>query len=66
MEEAHAGISGGHYDGKETVRKILQARLWWPTVHMDTSKYSRDCDKCQRIGKPSRCDEMPLAPQITL
>ena len=33
---------------------------------MDTRKYYCDCDKCQRIGKPSRRDEMPLAPQITL
>ena len=48
------------------MRKILQARLRWLTVHMDTRKYCRDCDKCQRMGKPSRRDEMPLAPQITL
>ena len=52
MVEAHAGVSGGHYVGKETVHKILQAGLWWPTIHMDTRKYCRDCDECQRIGKP--------------
>ena len=33
---------------------------------MDTRKYYRNYDKCQRTGKPSRHDEMPLAPQITL
>ena len=33
---------------------------------MDTSKYCRDCDKCQRTGTPSRHDEMTLTPQITL
>ena len=33
---------------------------------MDTRKYCRNCDKCQRMGKPSQHDEMPLAPQITL
>ena len=66
MDEAHAGVLGGHYAGKETMRKILQDGLWWPTIHMDTIKYCFDYDKCQRTGKPSRRDEMPLAPQITL
>ena len=33
---------------------------------MDTRKYYHDFDRCQRTGKPSRRDEMPLAPQITL
>ena len=53
MVEVHAGVSGGHYARKEMVHKIFQAGLWWPTVHMDTRKYCRDCDKCQRTGKPS-------------
>ena len=53
MDEVHAGVSGGHYAGKETMCNILQARLWWPTVHMDTRKYYCDCDKCQRTGKPT-------------
>ena len=53
MAEAHAGVSRGHYAEKEMVRKILQAGLWWPTVHMDTRKYYCDYDKCQRMGKPS-------------
>ena len=66
MAESHAAVSGGNYAGKATVHKILQAGLWWPTVHMDTRNYCRKCDKCQRTGKPSRRDEIPLAPQITL
>ena len=66
MAEAHASVLGGHYVGKEIVHKILQDVLWWPTIHMDTRKYYCDCNKCQRTGKPSRHEEMPLAPQITL
>ena len=66
MVEAHAGVSGGHYAGKEKVRNILHARLWWPTIHMDTRKYYSNCDKFQRMGEPSQHDEMPLTPQITL
>ena len=38
MVEAHAGVSGRHYVGKEMMCKILQDGIWWPTVHMDTRK----------------------------
>jgi hypothetical protein len=45
---------------------VLRASLWWPTLHKDAKEYCRACDVCQIIGKPSRRDEMPLAPQLTL
>ena len=66
MSEAHVGVAGEHYDGKETVRKILQVGLWWPTIHMDTKIFYQSCDNFQRTGKQSRHDEMQLAPQIAL
>jgi hypothetical protein len=66
LTEAHEGIAGGHYAGKETAQKVLRAGLWWPTLHRDAKDYSRACDVCQRVGKPSRRDEIPLAPQLTL
>jgi hypothetical protein len=64
--EAHEGIAGGHYARKETTQKIIRACLWWPTLHRDAKDYYRDCNACQRVGKPSRIDEIPLAPQLTL
>lgn len=57
---------GGHYSGKETVQKILRARLWWPTLHKDSQAYCRACDACQRSGMPSGRFELPLNPQVTL
>ena len=66
MSEAHVDVAGGHYVGKVTVRKILQAGLWWPTIHMDTKSFCQRCDICQRTRKLSRRDEMPLVPQISL
>ena len=66
LTEAHEGIAGGHYTGKETTQKVLRASLWWPTLHKDAKEYYKACDVCQRVGKPSRRDEMHLTPQLTL
>ena len=65
MSETHAGIAGGHYAGKAMVHKILQAGLWWLTMHANTQDYCHSCDVFQRIGKPSKRDEIPLVPQLT-
>jgi hypothetical protein len=62
LTEAHEGITGGHYVGKETAQKILRDGLWWPTLHRDAKDYYRVFDVCQRVGKPSIRDEMLLAP----
>ena len=35
LNEVHANVAGGHYARKSTVQKILQAGLWWPTLHAD-------------------------------
>ena len=59
LEEAHSGVAGGHYAGKPTAQKVLNAELWWPTVHKDAKEFCRTCDVCQRTGKPSQRDEMP-------
>lgn len=66
LEEAHVGIAGGYYVGKATAHKVLTVGLWWPTVHKDANEFCRSSDVCQRTGKPSRRDKMPLKPQVTL
>jgi len=35
-------------------------------VHKDAKEYYQTYDVCQRVGKPSKQDEMPLMPQVTL
>jgi hypothetical protein len=49
-----------------TAQNILCAGIWWPTLHKDAKEYFQSCDVCQRVGNPSRRDEMPLNPQVTL
>ena len=62
LEEAHVVVARGHYAGKPTAQKVLTTRLWWPTIHKDVKEFCRSCDVCQRTGKPSLRDEMPLKP----
>ena len=35
LNDAHDGVVGGRYARKATIHNILQARLWWPTLHVD-------------------------------
>jgi hypothetical protein len=39
LEEAHDGITRGHYVSKAMAHKILQAGLWCPTLHKDVKEY---------------------------
>ena len=41
LEEAHDGVTGGHYGGHTTARKILHIGLWWPTMHNDATNYEK-------------------------
>jgi hypothetical protein len=66
LVEAHEGIVGGNYIGKDTMQKVLRAGLWWPKIHRDLKEYCQQCDVYQQVGKPNRRDEMPLRPQVTL
>jgi hypothetical protein len=66
LAEAHQGIDGGNYVVNPTTLKVFHARLWWPTIHKDAKEYCQTCYVFQRVGKPSRRDEMPLMPQVTL
>eukprot|EP00253_Pinus_taeda_P027028 PITA_27028 len=66
LVEAHGGVAEGHYAGRTSAQKILRARLWWSTLHQDSKSHCKACDICQRMGKPSRRDEMPQNPQMTL
>ena len=66
LPEAHGKVAGVHYSGKATTQKILRVGLYWPMLHKDSKAYYTACDACQRMGRPSRRDEMSLNPQMTL
>lgn len=64
--EAHEGFVGGHYTRNTTTQNILHVGIWWVALHNDAKELCQICDVCQRVGKPSRRDEMHLVSQVTL
>ena len=62
LNESHIGVIGGQYAGKDTVHKILQAGLWWATLHANARDNYHNYDIYQRTGKPSRREETLLVP----
>eukprot|EP00253_Pinus_taeda_P027084 PITA_27084 len=62
----HDGPCGGNFAAKKTTFKILQAGYYCPTLYQDVKRYISQCDRCQRMGKPTPKEEMPLQPQVTL
>jgi hypothetical protein len=60
------GPCGGHFSDKRTTYKFLQSGYYWPTLFKDATKYVRSCDSCQRMGRPTTVDEIPLRPQVII
>ena len=48
LEEAHVGVVRGHYGGRATIRKVIHAGIWCPTLHNDATDYVQSCNVCQR------------------
>jgi hypothetical protein len=62
----HDGPCGGHFANKRIAYKILQSGYYWPTIFKYEKKYVASCDDCQRMGKPTTADEMPLQAQVVI
>eukprot|EP00253_Pinus_taeda_P006412 PITA_06412 len=61
----HDGPCGGHFVAERTAFKILHAGYYCPTLHQDVRKYISQCDQCERMGKLTPREEMPLQAQVT-
>ena len=46
LKELHKGNAGGHFSQDITVRKVLDAGYWWPTLYKDTYQYCQTCHEC--------------------
>jgi transposase InsO family protein len=45
---------------------VLHSGYYWPSIFKDAAKYVRSCDSCQRIGRPTSADEIPLRAQVMI
>ena len=66
LSHCHESACGGHFASKKTATKVLQSRFYWPSFFKDVDNVCRACDKCQRLGKISRCHMMPLNPILVV
>jgi transposase InsO family protein len=60
LEHCHTHTCGGHFGGRKTAFKILQAGFYWPSLFKDSNDFALRCDRCQRTGTISQRDQMPL------
>ena len=64
LEQAHAGLSGGHFSADMTAKAIMMAGLWWPTLFSDAIEFVKRCDECERVKVTICKDNMPLQPMM--
>ena len=50
LQELPKGNAGGHFSQDITIRKVLDAGYWWPTLYKDTYQYCQTCHECQKTG----------------
>eukprot|EP00253_Pinus_taeda_P026991 PITA_26991 len=66
LKSCHDGPCGGHFPDRRTGHKVLQTGYYWPTIFKDAKKFVQACDSCQRAGRTSHSDEMPLKLQLVI
>lgn len=64
LHACHDEPYGGHYAIGRTTYNIFQVGYYWPTLHKDVKQYVSQRDESQRMGNPTKRDEMPLQPQV--
>nr|CAN62872.1 hypothetical protein VITISV_015209 [Vitis vinifera] len=62
LSHCHENACGGHFASQKTAMKVLQSGFTWPSLFKDAHIMCRSCDKCQRLGKLTRRNQMPMNP----
>jgi hypothetical protein len=66
LHACHDELCEGHYAIKGTTYKTLQVGYYWLNLHKDAQQYTSHFDECQRMGKPTKSNDMYLHPQVSL
>ncbi|WJZ98396.1 hypothetical protein VitviT2T_016923 [Vitis vinifera] len=62
LSHCHENACGGHFASQKTTIKVLQSGFCWPSLFKDAHTMCRSCDRCQRLGKLTRRNQMPMNP----
>ncbi|KAL6325915.1 hypothetical protein AAG906_038406 [Vitis piasezkii] len=62
LSHCHENACGGHFAYQKTAMKVLQSGFTWPSLFKDSHIMCRSCDRCQRPGKLTRRNQMPMNP----
>jgi hypothetical protein len=57
----HTEACGDHFSVKKTTAKILQCGFYWPTMFKDTHNFCKRCLECQKLGRVTRRNMMPMS-----
>ncbi|RVW68341.1 putative mitochondrial protein [Vitis vinifera] len=62
LSHCHENACGGHFAYQKTAMKVLQSGFTWPSLFKDAHIMCRNCDRCQRLGKLTKRNQMPMNP----
>ncbi|RVW73692.1 Retrovirus-related Pol polyprotein from transposon 17.6 [Vitis vinifera] len=62
LTHCHENACGGHFASQKTAMKVLQSGFTWPSLFKDAHIMCRSCDRCQRLGKLTKRNQMPMNP----
>ena len=66
LHACHYGPCGGNFSDKRMAYKVLLYSYYWPRIFKDAAKYVKGCNSCQRMGRPTSSNQMPLQPQVMI
>ena len=66
LNHCHENACGGHFASQKTTMKILQSGFYWLSLFKDAHAMCRTCDRCQRLGKLTCRNMMPLNPILVV
>ncbi|RVW70695.1 Pro-Pol polyprotein [Vitis vinifera] len=62
LSHCHENACGDHFASQKTAMKVLQSGFTWPSLFKDAHIMCRNCDRCQRLGKLTKRNQMPMNP----
>ncbi|WKA00159.1 hypothetical protein VitviT2T_018546 [Vitis vinifera] len=62
LSHCHENAFGGHFASQKTAMKVLQSGFTWSSLFKDSHIMCRSCDRCQRLEKLTKRNQMPMNP----